>query len=470
MTPKSPSQPVRRSSRASTPTNRATSPRLATSASTPSISSLAPPPASTGSAVRKSSSTRALSPKPPKSTSRPPLPQHHVNQLMQDTKAKVHKVKLQTLHLGQPGDTITIARVKCPVPKGVPGHLIKRFDTNAVSASSLFRAAFPTSSAEDEAAEMAWLAKGAKGKYGDTKAAGVESDPDRKLTGTWIPAANAAALALEYGILRYAEELIIHEAPSVDIGAETAPDSEESPAVRSPRSKRARLASPPSSGLSPTPKSPTSKSPRTTRASATTLSGASSEGVSILQTLSTAPDGEVTETTEVKIDVPVREADKDAVRDGMASSEEVMAEQIKESQQLVEKLKKEGALKALAQSTDLASSSSSGNKRALEEDENTPTDATSAAAVADQEEMIKPGFFGRLIGRKPRSAGTGREVRQRRAAPRLSAGAASEEEAVEAGQQVMLVERQEVEGRRWVAGFGLALAVGATAAAPYLFG
>lgn len=32
---------------------------------------------------------------------------------------------------------------------------------------------------------MAWLAKGAKGKYGDTKAAGVESDPDRKLTGTW---------------------------------------------------------------------------------------------------------------------------------------------------------------------------------------------------------------------------------------------------------------------------------------------
>lgn len=173
----------------------------------------------------------------------------------------------------------------------------------------------------------------------------------------------------------------------------------------------------------------------------------------------------MTETTEVKVDVPVREADKDAVRDGVVSSEEAMTEQIRESQALVEKLKKEGALKALAQSTDLTSSSS-GNKRALEEDENTPTDATSAAAVEEEEETNKPGFFGRLLGRKPRSAGTGREVRQRRA-PRISAGT---EEAVEAGQQVMLVERQEVEGRRWVAGFGLALAVGATAAAPYLFG
>lgn len=177
----------------------------------------------------------------------------------------------------------------------------------------------------------------------------------------------------------------------------------------------------------------------------------------------------MTETTEVKVDVPVREADKDAVRDGVVSSEEIMAEQIRESQALVEQLKKEGALKALAESTDLASSSSTTNKRALEEDENTPTDATSAAAV-EQEETNKPGFFGRLLGRKPRSAGTGREVRQRRGAPRLSAGTAMEEEAVEAGQQVMLVETQEVEGRRWVAGFGLALAVGATAAAPYLFG
>lgn len=49
----------------------------------------------------------------------------------------------------------------------------------------MFRAAFPTASAAEEATEMAWIAKGSKGKYGNTKAAGVEHDEARKLTGTW---------------------------------------------------------------------------------------------------------------------------------------------------------------------------------------------------------------------------------------------------------------------------------------------
>lgn len=41
---------------------------------------------------------------------------------MVDYKGKLHKVKIQTLKLGgSSDDTITIARVKCPVPKGVPG-------------------------------------------------------------------------------------------------------------------------------------------------------------------------------------------------------------------------------------------------------------------------------------------------------------------------------------------------------------
>lgn len=49
----------------------------------------------------------------------------------------------------------------------------------------MFRAAFPTSTAEDEAAEMAWISKGSKGQYGDTHKAGVEHDESRKLSGTW---------------------------------------------------------------------------------------------------------------------------------------------------------------------------------------------------------------------------------------------------------------------------------------------
>ena len=64
-------------------------------------------------------------------------------------------------------------------------HIIKRFDTGAVSASSLFRAAFPTATEEEEAAEMVWISKGSRNRYGDTRAAGLEHDETKKLSGTW---------------------------------------------------------------------------------------------------------------------------------------------------------------------------------------------------------------------------------------------------------------------------------------------
>lgn len=64
-------------------------------------------------------------------------------------------------------------------------HLIKRFDTNAVSASSLFRAAFPFATEEEEKLEMRWIAVGSRGQYGDTVKAGMEHDESKKLSGTW---------------------------------------------------------------------------------------------------------------------------------------------------------------------------------------------------------------------------------------------------------------------------------------------
>lgn len=64
-------------------------------------------------------------------------------------------------------------------------HIIKRFDTNAVSASSLFRAAFPTATEDEEAVEMRWIVVGSRGQYGDTAAAGMEHIESKKLSGTW---------------------------------------------------------------------------------------------------------------------------------------------------------------------------------------------------------------------------------------------------------------------------------------------
>lgn len=88
------------------------------------------------------------------------------------------EIKTQVLQL-EDGPIILIVRRKVPVPKGVSGHLIKRTDTEAISASSMFRVAFPLASAEEEAQEMEWIAT-----QFDTKRAGNDADPSAKLTGT----------------------------------------------------------------------------------------------------------------------------------------------------------------------------------------------------------------------------------------------------------------------------------------------
>ncbi|KAI5481561.1 transcription regulator HTH, APSES-type [Pseudohyphozyma bogoriensis] len=403
----------RRSSRQSTPTSPPPSTggkrsSMPVSASTPSLSSLAPP-----SSVRKSASTRSLSPAP--LSARPALPERAANSMMASWSGKLHKVKIQTLHLGNAG-TITIARVKCPVPKGVPGHIIKRFDTDAVSASSLFRAAFPTATEGEESVEMNWIAKGSRARYGDTKKAGAEHDETRKLSGVWIPASKAAVLAEEYKISRFAADLIAYipiaqRTEVIDIADS---EGEQSPAAaRSPRTKRARFGSP------PVPKSPLA-----------------TNSVSILQTLETdAVNGVTTETTEVQIDVPASTSE-------LAVSDETAAQQIEDAKKLAASFKENAP-----QSMPVAS-----KKRSLEVEEEEEEALPETGTLADTR-----GFFGKIFKRAPR----------RGSAPRTAS-----REIKPAGSQLAVVEKQveTVEGRRWVAGLGLAVAVTATAAAPYLFG
>jgi len=98
------------------------------------------------------------------------LPTAQANELLAGFKGKLHTVKTQELKL-EDGSTIVIARVKVPTPKGISGHLIRRFDTDALSASSLFRAAFPNAEDDAEQEEMTYLIK----KY-NTKAAGDEDE------------------------------------------------------------------------------------------------------------------------------------------------------------------------------------------------------------------------------------------------------------------------------------------------------
>ncbi|GAA5950822.1 hypothetical protein JCM8115_004983 [Rhodotorula mucilaginosa] len=491
---KSPVPPaVRRSSRQSTPVRdlaspppqpasaaratRASAAGLPSSTSAPSFASLAPPVpdvsaaagGSPGRGPRKSTSTRALSPRVAAKMSRPALPTHAANKQMTDDgkggaakPAKLHKVKTQTLHLGEDNGTIMIARVKCPVPKDVPGHIIKRFDTNAVSASSLFRAAFPTATEDEEAVEMRWIVVGSRGQYGDTAAAGMEHVESKKLSGTWIPAKHAHALATEYGIIRYARDLIDFAEPSSSSGPDTpqAPaagsardEFDDSPAVRSPKSKRARVASPLASKTS----------------NAQALSGASGPGVSIFQTLATSEEtGEVTETTEVKVDVPVAAPSAEEA-EAAPAFDEAGAQQLREARELVESLKQSGTLSELSEATRIPESAKT-NKRALEKDEDDdedaplPTEGTLADALGTVDNRSFWGKLFRRNRRKPTQAS-----RETRALPAPRA-VAQQQEVAPIPQVIVRDEDQETEGRRWAAGLGLAVAVGATAAAPYLFG
>ncbi|KAK4058488.1 hypothetical protein OIO90_000650 [Microbotryomycetes sp. JL221] len=465
--PKSPSTAtgLRRSSRASTPTQRATSPRLSVSASTPSLASLAAPPPSYSTATRRSP-RQTLSPAPsyaPVPRTRPTLPTKDANKFMPEWKGRMHKVKTQTLHLNDSDDTIKIARVKVPVPKGVPGHIIKRFDTGAVSASSLFRAAFPTASQDDEATEMAWIREGSNKKYGDTRQAGHEDDATQKLSGVWVSIKHAPALAKEYGILRFAQDLIDYTEedghPATEASGFGDSENDSPAAIKSPRAKRARVTSPPAAAVtSPTPRSQA-------------LSGASANGVSIMQTLATDTDtGIVTETTQVKVDVPVLEADSNAVSNGLVASDELVAEQIEQAKQLVETLKQDGTLTQLTQATNIVG----GTKRALERDD----DEADEDEGDDKRQFVdRRGFFGKIFRRGPSTTTTTtRRASGRRGQAPITAGRqikpVPQTQDEQTAQELLVYEadQEQVEGRRWVAGFGLALAVGATAAAPFFFG
>jgi len=188
------------------------------------------------------------------------------------------------------------------------------------------------------------------------------------------------------------------------------------------------------------------------------LSGASAEGVSILQTLTTAPDtGIVTETTEVKLDVPLDSSN------GLVASDEQIEAQLAQAKELVQSLKDSHTLSELADESRIASPSSPQKKRSLEEDEDEQDDeeaVPTSGTLADQDDKIvdNRSFLGKLFRRKQRRVPV-EGGRRTRALPSRDVVVA-----------IPMEEQQTAEGRRWVAGFGLAVAVGATAAAPYLFG
>ncbi|KAJ7773225.1 hypothetical protein B0H16DRAFT_1511566 [Mycena metata] len=124
---------------------------------------------------------------------RPPLPVRHQNSLLKDLR-DLPVVKYQILNCQ--GTDILVGRLKVdtPTPSG-HAFILRRFDTGAVSLTTLFRAAFPTAPEDAEKREVQWV----KDSYDLSGNNGSSKDTNiTRLAGTWVSPTVAVELGSAY--------------------------------------------------------------------------------------------------------------------------------------------------------------------------------------------------------------------------------------------------------------------------------
>ncbi|TFK72894.1 hypothetical protein BDN72DRAFT_791667 [Pluteus cervinus] len=125
--------------------------------------------------------------------SRPPLPVRHANPSIQSTltSGALPVVKYQVLSCQ--GQEILVGRLKIetPTPSG-HAFILRRFDTGAISLTTMFRAAFPLAAEHEEKQEVQWVKDNhdLTGNNGTTKDTHIT-----RLAGVWV----GTKLALELG-------------------------------------------------------------------------------------------------------------------------------------------------------------------------------------------------------------------------------------------------------------------------------
>ncbi|TFK40319.1 hypothetical protein BDQ12DRAFT_697703 [Crucibulum laeve] len=131
-------------------------------------------------------------------TARPSLPIRHANPHVQATlnAGVLPPVKYQILNCQ--GNDILVGRLKIETPTS-SGHafILRRFDTHAVSLTTMFRAAFPNAPEPDEKAEVQWV----KEHYDLSGNNGSAKDPHiTRLAGVWVGKDVALELGKYYGL------------------------------------------------------------------------------------------------------------------------------------------------------------------------------------------------------------------------------------------------------------------------------
>ncbi|KAL0569916.1 hypothetical protein V5O48_012047 [Marasmius crinis-equi] len=127
---------------------------------------------------------------------RPPLPVRHANKHIQTMlqSGALPPVKYQVLNCQ--GNDILVGRLKVETPTPT-GHafILRRYDTNAISLTTMFRAAFPNASDQDEKDEVQYVKDSfdLTGNNGSSKDTGIT-----RLAGTWVSPDVALQLGKAY--------------------------------------------------------------------------------------------------------------------------------------------------------------------------------------------------------------------------------------------------------------------------------
>ncbi|KAF8206429.1 hypothetical protein K438DRAFT_1917797 [Mycena galopus ATCC 62051] len=118
------------------------------------------------------------------SSARPPLPIKYQNNGIKDVEAPLVKYQTFIAVLNCQGNDILVGRLKVdtPTPSG-HAFILRRFDTGAVSLTTMFRAAFPNAPEDAEKREVQWV----KDSYDLTGNNGSSRDTTiTRLAGTWL--------------------------------------------------------------------------------------------------------------------------------------------------------------------------------------------------------------------------------------------------------------------------------------------
>ncbi|KAJ7494693.1 hypothetical protein B0H11DRAFT_913602 [Mycena galericulata] len=131
-------------------------------------------------------------------SARPALPVRHENAHIKDLLkvGALPPVKYQILNCQ--GQDILVGRLKVdtPTPSG-HAFILRRFDTGAVSLTTMFRAAFPNAPEDAEKREVQWV----KDTYDLTGNNGSSKDTSiTRLAGTWVSPDDALELGMSYSL------------------------------------------------------------------------------------------------------------------------------------------------------------------------------------------------------------------------------------------------------------------------------